>query len=163
MRSVPLRNRQGDVVAEAFVDDEDYERVVALGPWYQGGGGYVMNSRRVNGRVITTVLHRFVLELPKGPPKVDHFDRDRLNNQRSNLRCATDGLNAQNQAPVGRANSGSGHRGVTRHTQSGKWQVRHQLHGRSHYAGLFDDLDEAVEVAKAWRAEHMPFSPEASA
>lgn len=160
MRTVPLRNRHGEVIARAIVDDDDYERVMAQGKWSLNSG-HVQNSRWVNGKSVTIQLHRFILELSPGDPSVDHEDRNPLNNQRSNLRFANEAQNQQNVSPSGNANNTSGHRGVTWNRRSRRWQVQMRLNGKRHYLGCFADLDEAAEVARDWRAAHMPFSPEA--
>jgi hypothetical protein len=104
-------------------------------------------------------MHRFVLGLRKGDPrKVDHKNRNRLDNRRENLRVVTSAENAQNlERNYGR----SRHRGVAWHKVTKKWRAVVRLDGRQHHLGYFDDEDEAGAVASAFRAQHMPFSSDA--
>lgn len=132
----------------ALVDVEDYEHV-ARWSWSLGAQGYPCARR---GPV---TLHRFIM----GQPWIDHIDRDKLNNQRSNLRVATNAQNAQNRpATVGT----SRYRGVCWDQQLQKWRARGKLDRVSHHIGLYDDEETAGLAAGEWRRLHMPYSQEAS-
>jgi hypothetical protein len=79
----------------ALVDDQDYERVVAI-RWRamrqrsQPNKLYAQGIVLVDGKGVNTLLHRFVMGLSPGDPRtVDHRDFDGLNCQRENLRLAT--------------------------------------------------------------------------
>src|SRR6185369_4370410 len=93
----------------ALVDDEDYEGLSAF-TWHaycnQNGGWYARSSslsRKNGGKHLW--MHRLILNCPNGK-QVDHKDGDGLNNQRYNLREATQ---AQNMYNMGlRADSKSG-------------------------------------------------------
>lgn len=68
------------------------------------------------------LLHRMIFLYHKGylPRKVDHHDRDKLNNKIENLRDANDVINAMN---VGLSkNNTSGYKGVSKY--KGKWRAR---------------------------------------
>lgn len=71
----------------ALVDDEDYERVMAAGPWHVklGKGTYAKHSYYESGKMCSLGLHCFILGI-KG---VDHEDCNGLNCQKYNLRPAT--------------------------------------------------------------------------
>ena len=74
-----------------YVDDEDYERCMAL-KW-----------RYDNGRPCSKAgfLHRFVMGCAKGDGKiVDHKDGNPLNNCKSNLRFCTRAQNCYNRGPA---------------------------------------------------------------
>lgn len=105
-------------------------------------------------------MHRFILGLDDPKEQVDHRDRNRLNNQRTNLRTGTDADNRQNLSPIGRGVSR--HRGVTWCPRNRKWRVRHRLNGKWVHLGLFSDEEEAGLVAANWRAENLPWSEEAA-
>jgi hypothetical protein len=108
-----------------------------------------------DGKQVTIALHREVLGLEKGDGREgDHINLDTLDNRRQNLRVVTRDQQTQNATPHGR----SRFRGVSYHTQSGKWQARCWIKKKCHYLGLFEDEDRAAEVAAAFRAEHMPYA-----
>ena len=78
----------------AWVDPDEYERVMAAGPWcaYKGSRAQTWYAERnvwVNGRRTTQRLHTFIT----GWPMVDHKDRNGLHNWRNNMREATQTLN----------------------------------------------------------------------
>src|SRR5687767_1877850 len=71
----------------ALVDDADYEWLSKM-RWSYVNGYAVRNG---------TNMHRLITSAPVGMD-VDHIDRNRLNNQRSNLRVCTHKENMQNIA-----------------------------------------------------------------
>jgi hypothetical protein len=146
---IPLTAADGTVRAHALVDSDDFAWLNQW-TWRLSHSGYV---RRGGGRRgVHISMHRQIMGQPS--QTVDHIDRNPLNNRRSNLRLATYAEQSQNRV---HPNASSGVRGVTWHRRAGKWQVQHELAGSAHYLGLFSDLEEALVVAEAWRAEHMPF------
>lgn len=144
---IPLRRRDGTVHAYAVVDRPDFERFGNL-CWHLTTAGYVAHEN--------LLLHREITECPSHL-EVDHRDGDPLNNRRSNLRTATHAQNAQNRRYL-HAKNKSGHRGVSWDERRGKWFAKVTLNGRQIALGRFDDLDEAVCVVTAWRAQHMAFT-----
>lgn len=146
---IPLRRTDGTVRAWAVVDVADYEALLEY-PWCLDSG-YADNARL--GR-----MHRHLLGLtPSDPRQVDHEDRDRLNNRRSNLRLATGAQNAQNQTSRGGT---SRHRGVYFCSTTGRWRAVAKLAGRSYHLGRFDSEEDAAYVAAEWRRQNMPYSRE---
>lgn len=89
-------------------------------------------------------MHRLVLGVPSGTA-VDHADGDGLNNQRYNLRNATDG---QNQANRGRQrnNRRSQFKGVYWDEARQKWHVGVHFEGKTRYVGRFEDETEAAHA-----------------
>lgn len=105
-------------------------------------------------------LHRLLME--PGPDQiVDHIDGDGLNCRRSNMRVIRGTENQQNIPSRGARNSRSQYRGVSYHKASGRWWACATLHKKRHSLGYFSSEDEAGQVAAAWRAANMPYSPEA--
>lgn len=156
MIRVPLRNRAGDVVAEALLDDADIG--LARVPWYRLRGGYVVRTDVVDGRKHMRYLHRQVLGVASG--MVDHINGDRLDNRRANLRPSTAALNAQNRGSNRRNPWG---RGVCHRPARGTWEANVKLGGRVHYLGQHATPEAAASAAAAFRREHMPHSREAAA
>lgn len=160
---LPLHNRQGDVVAYAIIDACDAR--LAEYTWNLDGQGYVRRDALVAegfGKRRAVYLAREVAGCQPGDGLiVDHWDRNKLNNRRSNLRVVTNAQNCQNRAPEGNRGSVSRFRGVHPHSR-GKWQAQFKLNGKTHYLGLFESEEEAARAAATARAEHMPYSAEAA-
>jgi len=154
-----VMRRDGDIFTVA-VDPEDYERVMAAGPWFVGPDGETFYARRnvrsATGRHTTELLHNFIL----GAKGLDHIDGNGLNNCRANLRPATQSQNGQNLRGLRKGNN-SGYRGVSFHKQRGKWQARVQGDGQRGYLGLYADVEDAARAASEYRAKNMPFSADA--
>jgi hypothetical protein len=99
MKTIPLTH--GLV---AIVDDEDYEKLSALS-WHsfkprKALTAYAKTARKqinYDKRGSPSLMHRIILGLTDPRIKVDHIDRNGLNNQRSNLRIATQLQNMANQ------------------------------------------------------------------
>jgi hypothetical protein len=106
MKEIPLTGKHG-TGRVAIVDDSDYERVIAAGPWRGHRSDntiYAVRSiqhKTKRGMTTTQGMHRFILGL--GPFSEDkregeHADGNGLNNCRSsNLRIATRVENMQNK------------------------------------------------------------------
>jgi hypothetical protein len=162
-KGIPLYRPNGTIRAFTVVDAEDFERFGTF-RWCvrETHHLYVVRMVRNSGRSQRLYLHRELMGLRPGDPlRVDHINRDTLDNRRSNLRICTDAENAQNQ--TGRPGSLSKYRGVTWRNDRNRWRAAHWLNHKLHYIGTFEDEDEAGRAAAAWRAEHMPFSDEARA
>lgn len=142
-REIELHSRDGAVTGVALVDDEDYARFGDK-PWCLHNG-YAFNSRR-------GYLHRLILDAPRGL-QVDHINRDRLDNRRSNLRLVTQAQNAQNVGA--RRGSTSPHRGVSFNSRTGRWVAQVKVGGRAYYCKHFDSELEAAAAAARVREEYM--------
>lgn len=78
------------------------------------------------------------------PFEVDHKNGNGLDNRRCNLRPAT---RLQNQCNLRiQSNNTSGFKGVTWHSDIGKWVAQIKLHRKNHYLGGFDDPVEAAHA-----------------
>ncbi|PFH12876.1 AP2 domain-containing protein [Burkholderia sp. JKS000303] len=128
----------------AVVDDADYEdvaqfkwSVLRAGQWL-----YAMRTWREDGRGRCELMHRRILGLHRGDPtKVDHRDGDGLNNQRNNLRPATDAQNMWNSRRP--RNNTSGYKGVSYYTAKRKWCAEISAHSKRKKLGYFDSPEEA--------------------
>ena len=107
----------------------------------KGEAGWV--SKKENGGVGQAIsLHQFVIECPK-PLVTDHISGNKLDNRRSNLRCAT---RSQNAAwSVLNPRNTSGYRGVVR--SKGRWRAQVRCHGVITYSTLTPDPSEAALAA----------------
>ena len=154
---IPLRNKQGEIVAFALIDAADEPLVVANGPWHHAQG-YARHGRRVGprseNRKLIIFMHRLILGLAPDDPRLgDHVNRDTLDNRRGNLRIVTAGLNAQNASP---RRGSSAYRGVHWNKGLGKWAATAQVNRVTHRLGYFDNETVAAQVAREFRLANMP-------
>lgn len=141
-RLIPLTNGQVSIVDIAYYDSLIKHSWYAL---YCPSSGTYYAERRA-GKSGHLGMHRQILNAPEGID-VDHADNNPLNNRRYNLRLATTVQNCSNRKV--NKNSLSGYRGVTIHSQSGKWQAKIQVNGKKKWIGFFATAEDA---ARAWNA-----------
>lgn len=103
-------------------------------------GGYV--SVWVGGRYY--MEHRIKWSFYNGPipDGIDHIDRDRTNNDLSNLRLCKQGLNVANAGM--RSDNTTGYMGVIWHKASNTWQAQTMFNGKRVHIGLFHCKREAA-------------------
>lgn len=92
----------------------------------------------------TIFMHHVVLDVPDGMD-ADHQDRNKLNNQRSNLRPAT---RSQNKANVSMLSTNtSGFKGVNKGPPRGKpWVARITVGQKAKHIGCFNTPEEAAHA-----------------
>src|ERR1035437_8744995 len=142
MKTIPLT--QGQV---ALVDDLDFAGLSAH-KWFawrgKAGTFYAVRQKRTPRGQRLLRMHRVLLP---GVPRVDHWNRNTLDNQRRNLRPAT---SSQNMANSGRYKSNtSGYKGVSWHNGHARWHAEVVLAQRHYHLGYFDDL---ITAARAYDA-----------
>lgn len=84
--------------------------------------------------------------------KVDHWDRDGLNNRWANLRSATVSQNLQNSGI--RADNTSGFKGVSWSSSRGKWVAQISIYGKRTPLGRYFIKDEAIAAYRAAAERH---------
>lgn len=156
--AIPLHDREGNVRAWTKVDIEDFKGDVAKFRWCLDGNGYATRLTGPKGKKRLLKLHREILGLGADDLRVDHINRDRLDNRRQNLRLGTQAQNQQNLTPWGKT---SKYRGVSFSKAAGKWRADVCLNYKQHHLGLFETEEGADAAARAFRAQHMPFSEDA--
>ncbi len=128
-----------------------------------GKNGYAYRSTWMGDKSVHEALHATIAGNTKGSGKhTDHIDGDKLNNTKENLRIISSSGNGQNRKSAD-SDSKTGIRGVSWHKKAQKWVVQIEVSSKHYYLGLFDDILEAYEYAKAGRRVLMPYSPEAEA
>lgn len=124
----------------ALVDDEDFERVNKY-KWYFNGHYAAKHDHEEyakTGKRTTMYMHHFILG---GKSQVDHADRDRLNNCKSNLRICNSSQNMANRDISYASKHG---RGV--YANHGKYQVKIRINKKQTHLGVFENLEEAKKA-----------------
>ncbi len=146
MKQIPLTKGKF-----ALVDDEDYDRLVAIGRWHYSNGYAARNFRRKrlsDGKMVNKGIwmHRVIMDTPDGMD-TDHIDNDKLNNQRINLRICSRSENQQNTCK--RSHNTSGYKGVSWSKRDKKWEAKIKFDGKSRALGNFTCKHEAARAYNA--------------
>lgn len=125
----------------ALVDDEDYERVIQH-KWHSDKNasslGLYYAKTKIDGRTVR--LHQFVL----GIKSVDHKNGNGLDNQKSNLRPATQSQNKANQRK--QIGTSSIHKGVCflKKYKKPSWVAGIKVNGCRIYLGTYSSENDAA-------------------
>ena len=144
MKQIPLT--QGKF---ALVDDQDYEFLMQW-KWcanknhktFYGVRGFWNCLKQITVQMHRVIAKRMGLDIKD--KKVDHKDRNGLNNQRSNLRIATDSQSNSNQGK--RKNNTSGYTGVTEDKRRNKWVANIRVKGKQSFLGIFTNKKDAARA-----------------
>lgn len=148
MQSIPVY-RSGLVVAFARVDNQDYKRLL-LYSWRLSSKEYAVRSESIGGVERKIGMHQVVAGWQRDSGLVvDHKDRDKLNNQRSNLRLVTNSVNLHNRGI--NSNNSSGHKGVYWDAERSKWNACCYVNRKKVRVGRYDDIEEAVIALQEFR------------
>ena len=121
------------------IDEEDLE-LFRQYKWHISDRGYVVWRGVKDGKKQTIRLHRLIMNPPKGLI-VDHINRNKSDNRKSNLRCVTQKINVINSDRV--QNAKGYYLSKSKISNTGKWVVD--------YKGIcntFETEDEAIEAVK---------------
>jgi hypothetical protein len=131
-----------------LVDDADYDW---LSQWEwrhwhkKTGPTYAVRHSTLSGdgvRGRQVYMHRVILAAV-GPEKVDHENRNGLDNRRSNLRLAS---TSQNGINARKTRGASRFKGVSWCTQQKQWKARVHEKYKSHHLGRFDSEEDAARA-----------------
>lgn len=143
---IPLHGKHGKGKS-VKVSPEDYEHLSRFKWSMTTVGGYAMRQQTIDGKQYMILMHREILGLVKGDGKrIDHINRDGLDNRRENLRLCDVSQNAHNFQ--GYKNGTSGYKGVYKSAKRG-WQASIAVRNKRLSLGLY--LTE-VEAARAYDA-----------
>lgn len=129
----------------AIVDNEDFEHLTRW-KWRAqraraGSNKFyaVRGGPTVNGKRTVIWMHN---EIMQSRARLDHIDRNGLNNQRANLRRATHQQNCLNM--FSEAANRSGFKGVSWKATHGQWCAQIRANGKVRHIGLFDQKEAAA-------------------
>ena len=127
------------------MDDEDYELVMRhkwqLKRVKNSARKYAITSIQKGGKKTSMTMHRFILE--HYSRLFDHWDGNGLNNQKSNLRKATNIENGRNRKLQSHS---SRFKGVSWNKQTGKWTAHIRINKVLKHLGYFQDETEAAKA-----------------
>jgi hypothetical protein len=142
----------------ALVDEKD-SLWIDKWNWCYGSGGYAIRDEK-GKRVLMhqeILIHRMKLIIPLGMT-CNHKDRNKLNNQRYNLRVATRSMSNFNRNM--QSNNISGFRGVHWNKQRQKWQVSIKVNYKQIHLGLFKNLQDAINVRRKAEIRYFGENPD---
>lgn len=141
--------------ATVYVDAED-KALIGGFSWHIGSGYAVaeIGSRKEGTRKVIR-MHRLIMGEPNGI--VDHINRNKLDNRRSNLRLSDRSKNGMNRPKP--ANNTSGYKGVSYHSKTKKWRAYITLEKHTQHLGLFSAPRDAHQAyAKAAKELHKDYA-----
>lgn len=100
-----------------IIDDNIKEKITKFN-WYLSKNGYAFCTSRKN----RTLLHRYILGISNSKIRVDHINRNKLDNRIENLRIANSSQNGMNREKQ-KNNLTSKYKGVSFDKNGNKWRA----------------------------------------
>jgi hypothetical protein len=144
MKKIKLYGKDGKR-KYALIDDEDYF-IVSLFRWHINLG-YAKTGIYINGKNRTLIMHRLIMSAKK-EQKIDHINRNRLDNRKCNLRFCTYSQNYMNQDS--HKNSSSKYKGVYWHKRDKRWRA---VIGKNYKQITLGNFESEIEAAKAYNVK----------
>lgn len=119
-----------------YFDADDYEKIISH-CWSVGSDGYVRTTLKDSRKKV--LMHRFILDARESL-EVDHVNRIRHDNRKSNLRIANRSQNACNMSI--HKDSASVYKGAYKLKNGYMSSIYHS--GKAHYIGYFKTEEEAA-------------------
>lgn len=144
---IVLFNKHGEQTGVVIIDTEDVNKCKKH-KWFLSKRGYP--TSRINGKLIC--LHKYIFSAEN----IDHIDRDRFNNRKSNLRECSYSQNIMNQTSRG----GTGrYKGVWFDKKNNKWAAAIRYNNERKSLGRFhDEKEAALAYNRAAKKHHKEFA-----
>lgn len=140
-----IRVYKGSSWKSAFVDDEDYDRVMKYRwtLWLHPRSDRIFYAMRRGGKSNVS-MHRFVMQT-KSKKYIDHINSNGLDNQKRNLRLCTPAQNVASSR-MNRSNT-SGYKGVCWYKLENRWGARIGRAGApGYFLGFFDNPKDGARA-----------------
>lgn len=139
--------------SEFYIDKEDYD-IVKLHTWSEDANGYIYTV--INNKCIK--LHKFLLN-KDDIFIVDHRNRKKYDNRRSNLRKATKQENNRNHKV--RKDNDSGVSGVVWIRSNKNWSAVIYINGHTKRCGSYKNIEDAIKARLEAEAKYFgEFAPQ---
>lgn len=137
MKILTLYRKLGKSNVDVFLDDSDYD-IVRRYKWYLNNNiGYV--SGFIDGKKV--YLHRFIMGYPANKC-VDHINRNKLDNRKSNLRICSTRENVINSKLS--KNNTSGISGISFRDDRNKFRAYIMVNRKQIFLGYYSDIEDAI-------------------
>lgn len=146
-RLIPLRNGQF-----SKIDADDFEKIDQFN-WGIDGRGYAARVVKEKKKQRTILMHREILNAPKGTG-IDHKNRDKLDNRKSNLRFATQHQNQGNVCKHRGGEMASKYKGVQFHKRINRFTASGRSYSKSVYLGCFKSEIDAARAYNEWAKKY---------
>lgn len=130
----------------AWVDDEDFDEINRY-KWSYHSRGYAVRTYKRKA----ILMHRQIMNAPDGVD-VDHINRDKLDNGRTNLRLCSRSDNRYNTGI--QQNNKSGYRCIHWDKQRNKWFVQVKILGKNVHVGRYKLLTDAIRARDEYELTH---------
>lgn len=144
-------------ILTCIIDLEDVDKLKNH-TWNLQNSGYLSARMTINNKSKINHIHRFILDITDANICVDHYDFNKMNNKKSNLRICTKAENNQHREHVWKLNT-TGYRGVCHYKDRYVAQVKHNnivYRLKESY-----NKEELAQIASFARAYILPFSKDA--
>jgi len=136
MKLIQLGGHQREIKGYAMVDDEDFKRLSVYN-WSLSSNGYAFRDKNKK----RLLLHREIMKNPVNRA-IDHINRNKLDNQKINLRICSQ---SENSANCGiQKNNTSGFKGVYWHNSLKYWVAEIKKNRKRINLGYFKDKKSAA-------------------
>jgi hypothetical protein len=125
-----------------LVDDEDYDKIMAMGKWNTNERGYIRKVIKINGKRKYISLHRFIMNAIN-KQQIDHINHITYDNRKCNLRICNSQQNNMNRIKI-RKKTSSNYKGVKYFKRDKKWNAVIRYNYKFIYLGSFYTEIEAA-------------------
>jgi hypothetical protein len=146
----------------ALVDDEDFEYLNQFN-WYLSKVGYAIGGELKMGIKAFIKMHRLIMGVSDPKIKIDHKNRNKLDNRKCNLRICTPAQNSHNSTK--RRNTKNNYKGVFYISKFNIWQSRCRMMGydiflgnyKSEIAAAYAYNKKAIELSSYANINYLPY------
>lgn len=133
---VKIKPKTHDCTILLDLEDWEYFKNYAVNIGAEGYVVYWIDKKSVR-------VHRKIMNAPKGI-RIDHINRNKLDNRKENLRPCTNIENCRNIG-ISKRNT-SGYKGVKRAQRANRWEAYISVCGKKIFLGSFIELEDAAKA-----------------